>query len=417
VLQENPEEVLRELCARLQIPFCSEQLGWPAGPKPEDGMWAAYWYSEVHKSTGFVKKSDGDRNKSYPSLSRAQLEVYREAVPFYQMLKRHAIGHSLANPGSSIFTPNFSDLSKDFSPIANFTDPRNIDLLAWVGDSLVPREYAKVSVFDSAVQGGDACWEGLRVYDGQIFALETHLRRLMHSAKSLKFEGIPSESFIRHAIKKTLDVNGMHDGVHIRVTLTRGPKISSSMNPNFNIFGTNLIVLPEWKAICGPTTYDNTSGIILVTSSTRRNSPQCVDSKIHHNNLINNIMAKLDANRAGAADAVMLDVDGFVAETNATNLFLVQSGELLTPSADHCLPGCTREVIITIARELSIKVTERRISLTEFYTADAVFTTGTMGEITPVKEIDGRKIEGDSKIVQRLQAAYRRKVREESDDI
>lgn len=418
LLQEYPEPILRELCCRLKIPFCSEQLSWPAGPKPGlDGIWAPFWYEEVHKSTGFAKKAGRDQVRSYPALSPAQLAVYREAIPFYQILKRHAIGHSPLNPGSSTYLPNYSDLSPGLGPLVSFTDPRNLDILAWVGDSLVPREHAKVSVFDSAVQGGDACWEGLRVYKGRIFALRAHLKRLAHSAKSLKFEGIPSEEYIRRAIKKTLDVNGMHDGVHIRLTLTRGAKISSSMNPNFNLFGTNLIVLPEWKAVCGPTTYDNSSGIVLVTSSTRRNSPQSIDSKIHHNNLINNILAKIDANNAGAADAIMLDTDGFVAETNATNLFLVKNGELLTPSADFCLPGCTREIVIQIARELGIPVTERRISLTEFYTADEVFTTGTMGEITPVKQIDGRKIEGGNIVIRSLQAVYSEKTKILSEDI
>jgi branched-subunit amino acid aminotransferase/4-amino-4-deoxychorismate lyase len=226
----------------------------------------------------------------------------------------------------------------------------------------------------------------------------------MDSAKILKFENIPNEKFIRYAIKNTLSANGMNDGVHIRLTLTRGPKISSSMNPKFNLFGCVLIALPEWKLICGPTTYDNSKGISLVTSSIRRNSPQCLDSKIHHCNLINNILAKIDANNGSAADAVMLDCDGFVAETNATNLFCVKNQILYTPSADYCLPGCTRDVVINIAKSNNIVCVEKRLSISEFYTADEVFTTGTMGEITPVKSIDKRDISGPFDLTKQLQS-------------
>jgi branched-subunit amino acid aminotransferase/4-amino-4-deoxychorismate lyase len=161
------------------------------------------------------------------------------------------------------------------------------------------------------------------------------------------------------------------------------------MNPNLNVYGPCLIVLAEWKApVYG------TAGIKLVTSSVRRNSPQCLDSKIHHANLINNILAKIEANAAGADDAIMLDVEGFVAETNATNLFLVKGGILKTPFADHCLPGITRRVVLEIARANDIPCEEARLTLAQFHSADEVFTTGTMGELAPVLEIDGRTIGG-----------------------
>lgn len=152
----------------------------------------------------------------------------------------------------------------------------------------MPRELGKVSAFDSAVQGGDAVWEGMRVYDHGVFMMEAHLDRLVKSAKALSFSHIPSKEFIRTAIKRTLIANGMFDGAHMRLTLTRGAKITSSMNPKFNIFGSNLIILPEWKPVGDPATYNNAAGIMLITASNRRNPPQCVDSKIHHCNLINN---------------------------------------------------------------------------------------------------------------------------------
>lgn len=282
-------------------------------------------------------------------------------------------------------------------------DPRNAGIWVHVGGKLVPRAEAKVSVFDSSVQGGDACWEGLRVYNGRVFALEQHLDRLFASAKALAFEQVPTRDEVQRAIFDTLQRNGMRDGAHIRLTLTRGEKVTSGMNPKFNRAGPCLIVLAEWKAPM----YD-AGGIRLVTASWRRNSPQCLDSKIHHNNLLNNILAKIEANNAGADDALMLDVDGYVAETNATNVFLVKRGELVTPTADHCLPGVTRSIVLELARANAIASQVRRVSLTEFHTADEVFTTGTMGELSPVLEIDKRTIGPGSigPLTRRLRALF-----------
>jgi branched-chain amino acid aminotransferase len=267
-------------------------------------------------------------------------------------------------------------------------DPRNENINIWVGTGLVSRQQARVSVFDSVVQGGDAVWEGIRIYNGYAFMLEEHISRLMESAHALAFAAIPSREYVRQAIFATLLSNGMRNEAHIRLTLTRGEKITSGMDPRLNQLGCTLIVAAEWK----PPVYDNTQGIRLITSSIRRNNPQFLDSKIHHNNLLNNILAKIEANVAGADDALMLDMNGFVAETNATNLFMVKKQTLYTPFADACLPGITRQLVITMAGELGISLIEKNLSLTEFYTADEVFTTGTMGELTPVREIDGRSI-------------------------
>ena len=266
-------------------------------------------------------------------------------------------------------------------------DPRNENIWIHVGGELLPRAEAKVSVFDSSVQGGDAVWEGLRVYGGRVFALDRHLDRLLDSAKALAFERIPPRAEIERALFETLAKNGMLDGAHVRLTLTRGKKVTSGMSPKFNQYGPTLIVLAEWKApVYG------SGGLKLVSSSVRRASPAVLDSKIHHNNLLHNILAKIEANVAGADDAVMLDLEGYVAETNATNLFLVKKGVLATPLADHCLPGITRGIVLEIARAHGIPCAERRCSLMEFHTADEVFTSGTMGELSWVKEIDGRVI-------------------------
>jgi branched-chain amino acid aminotransferase len=267
-------------------------------------------------------------------------------------------------------------------------NPQNDEIKIFVGNRILPRAEAKVSVFDSVVQGGDAVWEGLRVYESGIFCLGRHLERLEGSAHALAFANIPSQDEIRKAIFDTLKANGMRDGVHIRLTLTRGEKVTSGMDPRLNTKGPCLIVLPEWK----PLVYDNASGIRVITSSQRRNNPQFLDSKIHHNNLLNNILAKIQANVARVDAAIMLDDHGFVAELNDTNLFMIKDRKVYTPHADACLHGITRGLVIELCRDLKIPIEERNLSLTEFYTADEVFATGTMGELTPVTEIDGRKI-------------------------
>ena len=269
---------------------------------------------------------------------------------------------------------------------------------------LLPRGAAKISVFDSAVQGGDAVWEGLRVYKGRIAALGEHLTRLQNSAKTLAFAAVPASDEIRQALFDTLEANGMTDETHIRLTLTRGEKITSGMNPKLNQAGCSLIVLAEWKA----PVYAG-SGISVVTSSIRRNTPECLDSKIHHANLLNNILAAIEANVAQVDSAVMLDVHGYISETNDTNLFLVRDGALLTPFADSCLPGITRQMILDIAAAEDIPAKEKNLSITELYTADEVFTTGTMGELTPILMADGRTI-SDGKagnLTKRLQKLHR----------
>ncbi|HXE55806.1 MAG TPA: aminotransferase class IV [Tepidisphaeraceae bacterium] len=268
-------------------------------------------------------------------------------------------------------------------------DERNRDLLVNINGRLVHRDQAGISPFDSAVQGGDAVWEGLRLYDGRIFRLRQHLDRLRNSAVALAFAQIPSHEQIIEEIRKTLAANRMSDGVHIRLTLTRGIKITSGMDPRLNQSGPTLIVLAEHK----PPVYDQQAGISLVTSSVRRFPTDCLDPKIHHCNLIQSILAKIEANAAGADDAIMLDRNGFVAETNATHLFLVDAAAAVhTPRTVACPEGITRAAVLDICRSHGIPCTEREISLAEFHRAAEVFCTGTMGELVPVSTIDVRVI-------------------------
>jgi protein-lysine N-methyltransferase EEF2KMT len=380
------------------------RMTWYSGPHECDGPWASWWYADVHKSNGWTVKSNGGDPASetpsstrYRTLNPAYTAALRASIPAYDYLKRLTRRYQLRGP----------------PPQQIYEDPRNEHILVYIGapgrGQIVPRDMASVSPFDSSVQGGDAAWEGLRIYRGNILSLNKHLRRLFRSAKALGFQNVHTKKQVVEAIFQVCAANGMRDGAHMRLTLTRGEKCTSSMNPSFNVYGTTLIILPEWKPTEGATTYDNRAGISLISASQRRNTPQTVDSKIHHNNLINNILPKIQANLAGCADAIMLDVEGFVSETNATNIFMVDDeGILLTPHADHCLPGITRASVLQLAQELNIPTEVRRVSLAEFHAAEEVFTTGTMGELTPVVNIDGRIIGSGCRgpITEQLQAAY-----------
>lgn len=266
-------------------------------------------------------------------------------------------------------------------------NPKNRDLIVNINGRLAHRDEAGISPFDSVVQGGDAVWEGLRVYNGRIFKLNEHLERLRDSALALAFTEIPSREHITAQITRTLAANAMTDGVHIRLTLTRGVKTTSGMDPRLNQSGPTLIVLAEHK----PPVYDKT-GLSLITSSVRRAAPDCLDPKIHHNNLLPSILAKIEANHAGADDALMLDPRGFVAETNATHVFLARRGQVLTPRIVACPEGITRATVLELCAAGGISCVEQDLSLTDVYRADEMFCTGTMGELAAVTNVDGRTI-------------------------
>lgn len=310
-------------------------------------------------------------------------------------------------------------------------DERNRDLIVSVGGTLSHRDQAAVSPFDSAVQGGDAVWEGLRLTNGRIFGLEEHLARLRRSAHALAFDAVPADAEIIAEIRRTLAANGMRDGVHIRLTLTRGVKLTSGMDPRLNASGPTLIVLAEFK----DPVYD-LAGITLVTSSVRRPAPDCLDPKIHHNNLLPSILAKIEANVAGADDAVMLDHRGFIAETNATHIFLVlyppggrppgatdaaspyahpaSNGPVLaTPSTASCPEGITRGAVLALAADAGVPVAVGDYTLPQLYNASEAFVTGTMGGLAPVVAVDGRRIGdgGPGPVTKQLTELYAARVR------
>jgi len=282
----------------------------------------------------------------------------------------------------------------------------NRNLIVNVNGRLVPREEAGVSPFDSVVQGGDAVWEGLRLYNGRIFKLHEHLARLRRSASALSFAEIPTNEKLIDEIKRTVAANQMRDGVHIRLTLTRGVKITSGMDPRLNQSGSTLIVLAEHKA----PVYTK-SGLTLITSRMRRPPPEILDPQIHHANLLNSILAKIEANKAGADDAIMLDLRGFVAETNATHLFLVRQGEVSTSRVLACPEGITRATVLEICAAEKITCHEADLTIEGFYGADEVFCTGTMGELAAVTTIDNRTV-GNGQIgemTHRLSEQYARR--------
>jgi len=287
-------------------------------------------------------------------------------------------------------------------------DERNRDLIVNINGTLIHRDQAGISPFDSLVQGGDGVWEGLRLYDGRIFRLLEHLERLQGSAKAMAFTDIPTIESLIDELRKTLQANGMRDGVHVRLTLSRGEKVTSGMDPRLNQSGSTLIILPEWKA----PVYDRT-GLSMITSSVRRFPPDCMDPKIHHNNLIQSILAKIEANVAGADSALMLDREGFIAEANGTHVFLVRHGAIFTSSADACPEGITRETVLELCDRNGFPAVVGRLSTTDAYRADEMFCTGTMGELAAVTMLDGRTI-GDGQpgpVTKRLSELYSEETR------
>jgi branched-chain amino acid aminotransferase len=293
------------------------------------------------------------------------------------------------------------------------SDERNRNLIVNINGQLVHRDKAGISPFDSAVQGGDAVWEGLRLYNGRIFKLHEHLDRLERSAQALSFAEIPPREKIVEEIKRTLGANKMSNGVHIRLTLTRGVKITSGMDPRLNQNGPTLIVLAEHKA----PVYAKT-GLSLITSKIRRPPREVLDARIHHANLLNSIVAKIEANNAGADDALMLDTRGFVAETNATHVFIVRnsdksraSGDLATSRVLACPEGITRATVMEICAAEKIRCVQADLSVVDIYGANEMFCTGTMGELAAVTKVDNRQI-GDGKVgpmTKRLSDLYARR--------
>jgi branched-chain amino acid aminotransferase len=270
-------------------------------------------------------------------------------------------------------------------------DPRNETILISINGDLVPRAQATVSVFDSGFILGDGIWEGLRLHDGGIPFLHAHLRRLYEGARAIDMDiGLSPEELTARIFACT-DANAMRTGVHIRLMVSRGVKATPYQDPRVTISPPTIVIIPEYKAPL-PATLER--GISLFTVHVRRGAPDVQDPKLNSHSKLNCITACIQAAKAGADEALMLDPHGFVATCNSTHFFIVRDGALWTSTGDYCIPGITRGAIIRVAREAGMAVAERNFSLTDVHGADEAFVTGTFAGVTPVREIDGRPVGG-----------------------
>jgi branched-chain amino acid aminotransferase len=283
-------------------------------------------------------------------------------------------------------------------------DSRNRDIVVYVNGALVPRERATVSVFDSGFVLGDGVWEGLRVHRGRIAFLAAHLERLYEGAKAIDLDVGLDRAELTTALYRTLAANKMADGVHIRLMVTRGLKSTPYQDPRAGVGRATVVIIPEYKL---PRPEVLTQGVRLFTVHVRRGAPDVQDPKLNSHSKLNCITACIQATKAGADEALMLDPHGFVATCNSTHFFIVRHGEVWTSSGDYCLAGITRANVLQLCRENGISAREKNFSLTEAYSAEEAFVTGTYAGIAPVTEIDGRRISaGRGAMVERLQRLY-----------
>ena len=284
------------------------------------------------------------------------------------------------------------------------SDPRNASVLININGELKPRAEAVVSVFDSGFMLGDGVWEGLRVHDGRIAFLDRHFDRLFEGAKAIAMDIGVSREALTKRLYETLDANGMEDGVHIRLMVTRGLRATPYQDPRVIVSGATVVIAAEYKE---PPPGLHERGLKLFTVHVRRGDPAVQDQKINSHSKLNCILACIQAIEAGADEGLMLDPHGFVATCNSTHFFIVRKGEVWTSSGKYCLGGITRGLTIEIAREAGIPVVEKDFSLTDVYGADEAFVTGTFAGIVPAREVDGRKLtDGRGPMVERLQKLY-----------
>jgi branched-chain amino acid aminotransferase len=287
-------------------------------------------------------------------------------------------------------------------------DPRNANILINVNGELKPRAEAVVSVFDSGFVLGDGVWEGLRVHKGRIAFLDRHLDRLFEGAKAIAMDiGLSREQLTRQ-LHETLEANGMDEGVHIRLMVTRGVRSTPYQDPRVVVGGATVVIIPEYKA-ADPAVIER--GLKLFTVHVRRGDPAVQDPKLNSHSKLNCITACIQAAEAGADEALMLDPHGFVATCNSTHFFIVRKGEVWTSTGKYCLGGITRGVVIELCRDNGIPVFEKDFSLTDVYGADEAFVTGTFAGVVPAHTVDGRKLtDGRGPMVERLQQLYQVRV-------
>lgn len=296
-------------------------------------------------------------------------------------------------------------------------DPRNERILIDVNGTLYPRGEARVSVFDSGFVLGDGVWEGLRVHPGPdgkgvVAFFDRHLKRLYEGAKTLDFPMDVAPEALKRRVYACLDANDAHQGVHIRLMVSRGVKATPYQDPRATISPPTIVIIPEFKVLLEGA---DAAGKRLFTVHVRRGFPDVQDQKLNSHSKLNCIMASIQAAKAGADEALMLDPQGFVATCNSTHFFIVRGGEIWTSSGDYCLGGITRGIVLELARTTGVPAFERNFSLHDVYGADEAFVTGTFAGVTPVFDVDGRRIsDRRGPMVERLQSLYRARVAEEA---
>jgi branched-chain amino acid aminotransferase len=289
-------------------------------------------------------------------------------------------------------------------------DPRNRDIKIYVNGELVHRDEAKVSVYDSGFMLGDGMWEGLRLYNGKWAFFDEHMDRFFGSCKAVSLEIDMDRAGILNALTRTAAANNMTHDVHCRLMLTRGVKIKPFQHPSLSRSGPTLVIIMEHSK---PVDSLHSQGIRLATVPQVRGLPMSQDAKYNSHSKLNCVIACLQAEQAGADEALMLDPHGFVNTTNACNFFIVRKGEVWTSTGDYCMNGVTRQKVIDLCRANNIPVFEKNFSLFEAYNADEAFLTGTFGAQTPVAEIDGKTIgSGDRPVIARIQSLYKTRVKQ-----
>ena len=283
-------------------------------------------------------------------------------------------------------------------------DPRNRDIQIYVNGELYPRERALISVFDSGFILGDGVWEGLRVHRGRLAFLEMHLARLFEAAKAIDLDIGLDRAGLTAALYRTLAANQMTEGVHVRLMVTRGLKSTPYQDPRACIGPATVVIIPEYKL---PRPETLTRGVRLFTVHVRRGAPDVQDPKLNSHSKLNCITACIQATKAGADEALMLDPHGFVATCNSTHFFIVRRGEVWTSTGKYCIAGITRANVLSLCRQAGIPALEKDFSLTDVYGADEAFVTGTFAGIAPVTEVDGRRLTAArGPMVERLQRLY-----------
>ena len=289
-------------------------------------------------------------------------------------------------------------------------DERNDNILIYVNGDLVLRNEASISVFDSGYLIGDGIWEALRLHQGVLVFLDEHLDRLWQAAAAVAMDLSMSREDLTAELWRTLNANKMHDNVHVRFMLTRGIKKTPSQDPRLVVSGPNLVIIAEHK-LASPESKEN--GVTLFTSTIRRGSPDYLDPRLNCHSKLHEVLALLQAIEAGADEALMLDIHGFVATCNATNFFIVKGSEVWTSTGQYCMNGITRAKVIEVCKNNEISCLQKNFSLFDVYGADEAFVTGTFGGLTPVTAVDGRTIgEGVfGPMTRRLEALYQDEIK------